>query len=129
VANAALSLPRGGVAFWGGETTVTMGSNGGSGGRCQELALSAAVALHDAGKEAEGVTILAAGTDGRDGPTDAAGAIIDSFTVARIMEAGVDPRLSLRRHDSYEALHLAGALLKTGLTGTNVGDVVVAVRQ
>jgi len=48
--------------------------------------------------------------------------------VSRIMEAGIDPRASLARHDTYEALHLGGALLKTGMTGTNVGDVVIAVR-
>ena len=128
VASAALALPRGGVALWGGETTVTLGASHGNGGRCQELALSAAIALQEAGNAADGISILAAGTDGRDGPTDAAGAIIDSFTVSRIMEAGIDPRASLARHDTYEALHLGGALLKTGMTGTNVGDVVIAVR-
>lgn len=129
VAQAAMALPRGGVALWGGETTVTMGDARGAGGRCQELALSAAIALNEAAGAASGVTILAAGTDGRDGPTDAAGAIIDTGTVARMTEAGVDARDALRRHDAYEALHLAGALLKTGLTGTNVGDVVIAVRS
>ncbi|MHB1313262.1 MAG: glycerate kinase type-2 family protein [Gemmatimonadaceae bacterium] len=128
VAESALALPRGAVALWGGETTVTLGASHGNGGRCQELALAAALALRDAGNTADGISILAAGTDGRDGPTDAAGAIVDSFTVARIMEAGVDPRSSLARHDAYEALHLGGALLKTGMTGTNVGDVVIAVR-
>jgi len=107
---------------------VTLGDNTGRGGRCQELALAAAIALSEAGAEAEGITILAAGTDGCDGPTDAAGAIVDSHTVARMREAGGDPHDALRRHDSYEALHLAGALLKTGLTGTNVADIVIAVR-
>lgn len=128
VAAAALALPRGGVALWGGETTVTLGDQQGNGGRCQELALAAAIALGEAGSQATGVTILAAGTDGRDGPTDAAGAIIDGQTVARMTEARVDPRGALSRHNSYEALHQAGALLKTGLTGTNVADLVVAVR-
>jgi hydroxypyruvate reductase len=128
VAAAALALPRGGVALWGGETTVTLGDRNGSGGRCQELALAAAIALSNAGADATGVTILAAGTDGCDGPTDAAGAIVDAQSVARMAEAGVDPRGALRRHDAYEALRLAGALLKTGLTGTNVADVVIAVR-
>jgi len=129
IASAAMALPRGSVAFWGGETTVTMEAGSPQGGRCQEMMLAAAIALGNAGSDASGVTILAAGTDGRDGPTDAAGAIIDSGTAARMMEAGIDPRGALHRHDSYEALHLAGGLLKTGLTGTNVGDVVIAVRH
>ena len=129
IAAAAMALPRGGVVFWGGETTVTMGSAKSAGGRCQEMMLSAALELAEAGPGASGITLLAAGTDGRDGPTDAAGAIVDAATTARIMEAGLDPATALRQHDSYEALHLSGALLKTGLTGTNVGDVVIAVRM
>ncbi len=129
VAQAALALPRGSVVLWGGETTVTLREAWGNGGRCQELALAASLALRDAGNAADGISILAAGTDGRDGPTDAAGAIIDAFTASRITEAGLDPRDALVRHDSYEALHLGGALLKTGLTGTNVGDVVIALRS
>lgn len=129
IASAAMALPRGGVAFWGGETTVTMGNIRSAGGRCQEMMLSAALELAQAGPGASGITLLAAGTDGRDGPTDAAGAIVDAATAARIIEAGLDPAVALRQHDSYEALHLSGALLKTGLTGTNVGDVVIAVRM
>ncbi|MHB8838771.1 MAG: glycerate kinase type-2 family protein [Gemmatimonadaceae bacterium] len=129
VAAAAMALPRGGVALWGGETTVTMSPGKGTGGRCQEMMLAAAIALANAGRGASGITLLGAGTDGRDGPTDAAGAIVDSTTVARIMEAGMDPAVALHRHDSHEPLHRAGALLKTGLTGTNVGDVVIAVRM
>jgi hydroxypyruvate reductase len=128
VAESAQALSRGGVALWGGETTVTLGNDAGRGGRCQELALAAAIKLSEAGSGAEGITILAAGTDGCDGPTDAAGAIVDTHTVTRIRDAGGDPHDALRRHDSYEALHLAGALLKTGLTGTNVADIVIAVR-
>jgi hydroxypyruvate reductase len=116
------------VALWGGETTVTLDDHAGSGGRCQELALAAAIALGGAGADAAGVTVLAAGTDGCDGPTDAAGAIVDAQTVTRLTEAGGDPLDALRRHDSYEALHHAGALLKTGPTGTNVADIVIAVR-
>jgi len=130
IAEAAMALPRGGVAFWGGETTVTLAAgNSTAGGRCQEMMLAAAMTLANAGPGASGITLLAAGTDGRDGPTDAAGAIVDSTTALRMSEAGVNPADALRRHDSYEALHLAGALLKTGLTGTNVGDVVIAVRM
>lgn len=128
IAAAAMALPRGGVAFWGGETTVTMGSSRSAGGRCQEMMLAAALELAEAGPGASGITLLAAGTDGRDGPTDAAGAIVDASTVARIIESGIDPASALREHDSYEALNVSGALLKTGLTGTNVGDVVIAVK-
>lgn len=129
IADAALALPRGGAALWGGETTVKLGAAHGDGGRCQQLALAASLHMQAAGRAADGITILAAGTDGRDGPTDAAGAIVDSGTAARIIEAGIDPFIALARHDAYEALHLGGALLKTGLTGTNVGDVVIAIRQ
>ena len=68
---------------------------------------------------------LAAGTDGRDGPTDAAGGIVDASTVARIRRTGIDPRAALDDNDSYQALDAAGALLRTGATGTNVADVVV----
>jgi len=128
VASAAMALPRGGVALWGGETTVTLGTSAIPGGRCQEMMLAASITLAEAGHGASGITLLAAGTDGRDGPTDSAGAIVDGSAVGRMMEAGVDPVNALLRHDSHEALHLAGALLKTGLTGTNVGDVVIAVR-
>jgi len=129
IAAAAMALPRGGAAFWGGETTVTMRGGEPAGGRCQEMMLAAAIDLAKAGPGASGITLLAAGTDGRDGPTDAAGAIVDPGTAARITEAGIDPAAALLKHDSYEALHLAGALLKTGLTGTNVADVVIAVRM
>jgi len=128
IAQAAMALPRGGVAFWGGETTVTIDGDAAAGGRCQEMMLAAAIELSNAGAGASGITLLAAGTDGRDGPTDAAGAIVDATTVPRIIESGIVPADALRRHDSYEALHLSGALLKTGMTGTNVGDVAIAVR-
>ncbi len=108
----------------GGEATVTLGGDPGVqpglGGRSQELALAAAQVLDGA----EGVSLLAAGTDGRDGPTDAAGAIVDGRTWSRIRAAGRDPVRDLARHDAYHALDAAGALLRPGLTGTNVMDVV-----
>lgn len=111
--------------IWGGETTVTLGEEpGGLGGRCQELALSASKLLQGA---PPGVALLAAGTDGRDGPTDAAGAIVDGETWRAIVEAGRDPARDLADHDSYRALDAAGALLRPGLTGTNVMDVVIGV--
>jgi glycerate 2-kinase len=117
--------PTGGPCLiWGGETTVTLGqSPQGLGGRSQELALAAAEALAAAPAGAS-TTILAAGTDGRDGPTDAAGAVVDATTWAAIHRAGRDPARDLAAHDAYPALDSAGALLRPGLTGTNVMDVV-----
>jgi len=110
--------------IWGGETTVTLRGEAGLGGRSQELALAAARALEGA---PEGRAVLAAGTDGRDGPTDAAGAIVDGQTWAAIRAAGLDPADHLARHDSYPALKAVGALLTPGMTGTNVMDVVIAL--
>jgi len=111
--------------IWGGETTVTLGEEPpGVGGRCQELALAAARALDGARR---GVALMAAGTDGRDGPTDAAGAIVDGATWRTATSAGRDPARDLAAHNAYRALDAAGALLKVGLTGTNVMDVVIGV--
>jgi glycerate 2-kinase len=118
---------RGGPAciIWGGETTVTLGRHPtGLGGRCQELALAAARVLSETHAP---VTLLAAGTDGRDGPTDAAGAIVDRDTWHAIALAGRDPARDLVAHDAYHALNAAGALLRPGLTGTNVMDVVIGI--
>jgi glycerate 2-kinase len=109
--------------IWGGETTVTLGPSPGLGGRCQELALSAAREL--AGRA--GPALLAAGTDGRDGPTDAAGAVVDGGTWAAIAASGRNPARDLAAHDAYAALDAAGALLRPGLTGTNVMDIVIGL--
>jgi glycerate-2-kinase len=119
------ALHKNAVLIWGGETTVTLGPEPGRGGRCQELALAAARVL--AGAPSRRVTILAAGTDGRDGPTDAAGAIVDRMTWERIRRSGRDPTRDLASHDAYPALAAVGALLVTGHTGTNVMDVVIAL--
>ena len=111
--------------IWGGETTVTLGeTNTGLGGRSQELALAAARVLDGAPL---GVALLAAGTDGRDGPTDAAGAIVDGRTWSAIEQSGRSPSQDLTGHDAYRALDAAGVLLRPGLTGTNVMDVVIGV--
>ena len=111
--------------IWGGETTVTLGDNPtGLGGRSQELALAAARALDGA---SSGIALLAAGTDGRDGPTDAAGAIVDGRTWTAIESRGRDPAHDLAAHDAYPALDSVGALLKPGLTGTNVMDIVIGI--
>ena len=113
--------------IWGGETTVTLGAaRSGRGGRSQELALAAAERLA-AAPAGTAAAILAAGTDGRDGPTDAAGAIVDPDTWAAVRRAGRDPARDLAAHDAYPALDAAGALLRPGLTGTNVMDVVFGI--
>ncbi|MDB4876774.1 MAG: hypothetical protein JWM41_3220 [Gemmatimonadetes bacterium] len=135
IARALLDARAGGAAgkciVWGGETTVTLsGAHGGrpsGGGRCQELALAAARVLHEAGDAAAGITLLAAGTDGRDGATDASGAIVDGTTWASIAQSGRDPAHALATHESNGALRVANALLARRETGTNVNDVVVGV--
>jgi hydroxypyruvate reductase len=119
------SFPQPSCTIWGGETTVTLeGGSFGLGGRSQELALAAARVL---GEGPPGPALLAAGTDGRDGPTDAAGAIVDGTTWRDIERAGRDPTRDLAGHDAYRALDVVGALLRPGLTGTNVMDVVVGI--
>jgi glycerate 2-kinase len=115
---------------WGGETTVTVGASNGAmacGGRCQELTLAAARVLHQAGAEAAGIALLAAGTDGRDGATDAAGAIVDHTTWTAVTDGGRDPAHALAAHESYKALRAASALIPRRDTGTNVNDVVIGV--
>lgn len=107
----------------GGETTVTLRGNG-RGGRNQELALAFAIAAERHELPARWV-FLSGGTDGRDGPTDAAGGIVDPWTVQRIRQAGQDPLSFLDNNDSYQALNLSNALLQTGATGTNVADLQI----
>jgi len=104
----------------GGETTVTVGKASGKGGPNQELALSAT-------RKIAGLPVILAAfdTDGTDGPTDAAGAIVDGATMKKLGEAGIDVDRALRDHDSYNALDRVGALLKTGPTGTNVNSMVI----
>jgi glycerate 2-kinase len=108
--------------LWGGETTVTVAGNG-RGGRNQELALAAALKL--AGRE--GLLLAALGTDGTDGPTDAAGGVVDGGTVGRGAAAGLDARTHLDRNDAHPFLRASGDLLVTGPTGTNVNDVVLVL--
>jgi glycerate 2-kinase len=102
----------------GGEPTVTVRGKG-KGGRSQELALAIAMEIQDL----EGAFFLAAGTDGTDGPTDAAGAFADWTTVSRAKNVGMDPADFLARNDSYNFFATLGDLIKTGPTGTNVMDV------
>ena len=106
----------------GGETVVEL-TGGGLGGRNQELALSAAAVLDGT----EGVTLLSAGSDGTDGPTDAAGGIVDGSTAEALRWAGISIPEILKNNDAYHALGRCGGLLVTGPTGTNVNDVAVAL--
>jgi glycerate 2-kinase len=105
--------------IFGGETTVTLRGTG-RGGRNQELALRVADAMH--GWSGDWV-FLSGGTDGRDGPTEAAGGLVDGGSMARIAASGADARMLLANNDSHAALAAAGDLLLTGATGTNVADV------
>jgi len=102
----------------GGETTVTIRSDG-RGGRNQEFALAAAIEIDGT----EGVAILSGGTDGTDGPTDAAGGIVDGTTIKRAKNRGLEANYYLNRNDSYRFLQAAGDLLVTGPTFTNVMDL------
>ncbi len=119
------AAPHGhGMAIYAGETTVTV-SGGGRGGRNQELALAAGIAMNGV----DDLVVAAVGTDGRDGPTPAAGGIGDGNTVARADAAGLDAAASLADNDSYRLLAATGDLVVTGTTGTNVGDLVVVYRS
>lgn len=106
----------------GGETTVTVRGPG-RGGRSQELALAAALEIDGE----PGVVVAALGTDGRDGPTDAAGGMVDGETVARGRAAGVEASDALERNDAHTYLRASGDLVVTGPTGTNVNDLVLVL--
>ena len=111
--------------LWGGETTVTVRGSG-RGGRNQELALAAALAME--GWDAAAV-LLSGGTDGRDGPTDAAGAWATPDTAPRARACGMDPRAYLDNNDAYTFFEALEQLLFTGPTHTNVMDVQVGLRR
>jgi hydroxypyruvate reductase len=108
--------------LFGGETTVTLQGDG-KGGRNQEFALASALIIDGL----ENVVVLSAGTDGTDGPTDAAGAIADGTTITRANAKGLDPLDYLRRNDSYHFLQALGDLVITGPTRTNVMDVYMVL--
>ncbi len=116
-----LTPPVAVIAF--GETTVHVVGDG-RGGRNQELALGAALALD---RDRITAAVLSGGTDGVDGPTDAAGAIADHTTITRARERGLEPDDFLRRNDTYPFFAALGDLLITGPTHTNVGDVQILV--
>ena len=107
----------------GGETTVTLFPDHGRGGRKQEFVLAVAVKLGP--EDLSRTTVLSGGTDGEDGPTDAAGSVADAGTLARATVQGLEAADFLARHDPYPFFAATGDLLKTGLTQTNVMDVRV----
>ena len=111
----------------GGETTVTLKGKG-QGGRNQEMALAFAIAAQRRELK-EYWTFLSGGTDGRDGPTDATGGIVDQDSIKRMIHAGVDPKAMLNNNDSYTTLISSQDLLVTGPTGTNVADLQVLLIQ
>ena len=113
------------LRVWGGESTVALPLRPGRGGRNQHLALAAARLIAGHGE----LLLLAAGTDGSDGVTDDAGALIDADTCARIALAQLDPDACLAQADSARALAASGDLLHTGPTGTNVGDLVIGLKM
>ena len=126
VLEAARRVHPGTALLLGGETTVILAGDG-RGGRNQELALRVALLIEDQGFDGDWM-FLSGGTDGRDGPTDAAGAIVDQTTLGRMRAAGADPVALLENSDSYAALSASGDLLMTGATGTNVADLQIFLR-
>ena len=115
------SLGRKMAFIAGGETVVQLTGNG-LGGRNQELALSAAIGI-----EGLNACVFSVGSDGTDGPTDAAGGIVDGDTIQELREKGIDAYTVLYNNDSYHALQKVDGLIITGPTGTNVNDVAVAL--
>jgi glycerate-2-kinase len=106
----------------GGETTVTVTGKG-KGGRNQELALAAAIMIQGL----ERIVISSISTDGVDGPTDAAGALVDGVTLRHSNELGLDARMFIKNNDSYEFFSHVGGLIYTGPTGTNVNDIIIMI--
>ncbi len=128
VANAArrVAATGPGITLFGGETTVILKGSG-LGGRNQELALRVALLAEAQGWPAPWV-FLSGGTDGRDGPTEAAGAVVDHGSLARMRAKGIDPVARLSQNDSNPCLAASDDLLMTGGTGTNVADLQVLIR-
>ncbi|MCB1737301.1 MAG: DUF4147 domain-containing protein [Gammaproteobacteria bacterium] len=114
-----------GVYVWGGETTVHLPANPGRGGRNQQMALALAVEL--AGRD--DIAVLAAGTDGTDGPGEDAGALVDGATLSRGEADALDARRCLAEADSGTFLAASGDLLNTGPTGSNVMDLVIGYKR
>jgi hydroxypyruvate reductase len=121
----ALRATRADGLVWGGESTVKLPEVHGRGGRNTHLALTIARSL----RPGERLQILAAGTDGTDGPTQDAGAIVDALTVERATIAGCDVERAWRDFDSGTALEASEDLVHTGPTGTNVGDILIGLKH
>lgn len=112
-----------GVYIWGGEPTVELPEDPGNGGRNQALALLLGIQLKDSAH----IFLLVGGTDGTDGPTDAAGGIVDGKTYQSAIDLGFEPEKVLDHADSYPCLKAVGSLFLPGPTGTNVMDLVIAL--
>jgi glycerate-2-kinase len=119
----ARALPAGTCLIAGGETTVTVRGRG-RGGRCQEFALAGALEL----RPDDTLLLLAAGTDGTDGPTDAAGGLADTGTVTRGERAGRSARAALDDNDAYTFLSAGGDLVRSGPTNTNLLDLYLVLK-
>ena len=113
-----------GLYLWGGETVVDLPKESGQGGRCQSLALLIAEKITGYND----IVVLAAGTDGTDGPGDVAGAMIDGMTIVRGMELGLDSRKELLKANAGYYLEETSDLVDTGPTGTNVMDLIIAIK-
>jgi hydroxypyruvate reductase len=126
IARRIIATPSKTVLIYGGETTVNLPVNcAGKGGRNTELALAAAIELAKHGIPGWVITLA---TDGTDGPTDAAGAMVNEMTIDRSLALGLDANLALNRHDSYPFFQQLGDLHLIGATGTNVADITIAIR-
>jgi glycerate 2-kinase len=123
VAALAKDAPEGSCLILGGETTVTLRGDG-LGGRNQELALAAGIALEGW----PGIALASFATDGDDGPTDAAGAMVSEATIKKALARNLDPRDYLDRNDSYHFFQHVGGLIVTGPTGTNVNDLILILK-
>lgn len=117
-----------GLRIFAGETTVRVAGSG-IGGRNQHAALAYALHLGASPEGGRPELGLMVGTDGRDGPTDAAGGLVDQDSVQRIRSAGLDPHALFDNDDSHRALDAAGDLVRSGPTGTNVGDLWLLWRE
>lgn len=123
LASELLAGPKG-LYIWGGETTVRLPQLPGRGGRNQQLALSVAIELEGEPQ----LALLAAGTDGSDGPTHDAGALVDGGTIKRGRDESLNPKDTLEKADAGSFLAASGDLIQTGPTGTNVMDLMLAIK-
>jgi hydroxypyruvate reductase len=106
----------------GGETVVRIRGTG-KGGRNQEMALAAAIGIEGM----KNTVFISVGSDGTDGPTDAAGGVVDGDTVSKLKAKGINPQSALDNNDSYNALSASLDIIKTGPTGTNVNDISILI--